>query len=311
MAYFAPKQVIYDYYHSKPGPYEKEILEAHIKRRQKTCEHCGAKLNIVFNKLHGSSSSDDQARRIIDACPLCGWWRESMAYRRYCPPFAKLACIESYNITPFQASIFPLMQSIREKPSRIYSVSPRDLEIMVASILRGVFDCDVVHTGKSHDGGVDVLLLLSDNDPVIVQVKAHKSATSVEGVSLIRELLGAMVLKDASKGLFFTTADHFSPDAVSASEKLEGASYTQRIELIDCGRLVDMLSLVVPPEVSVPPWFIYWYMFWSRPFHSFQERKESMLSLLEEKECLEGGYELLTSVSMADRTGWYYPGTRD
>lgn len=83
------------------------------------------------------------------------------------------------------------------------------MEKLVASIFRKHFLCEMKEVGKSHDGGIDLIMIESEN-PTIIQVKGRKTSSRTESVKEIRDLLGATLPPGSSNCIFVTTADHFS-----------------------------------------------------------------------------------------------------
>lgn len=49
------------------------------------------------------------------------------------------------------------------------------MEELVASVFRDFYECEVEVVGKSNDGGVDVIVIDSDN-PIMVQVKRRRNS---------------------------------------------------------------------------------------------------------------------------------------
>ena len=106
----------------------------------------------------------------------------------------------------------------------------------------------MVHVGKPDDGGVDILFIDSTHEQWLIQVKRRERADSAEGINTIRNLVGAMVLEGAMRGIVVSTADHFTLRAQQAAKRLEKRGL--HIELIDKGVLNRMLEPVLPDR----PW---------------------------------------------------------
>lgn len=90
--------------------------------------------------------------------------------------------------------------------------------------------------GGSGDGGVDGVI---DQDPlgvdqIYVQAKRYKEGNNI-APSAIRDFFGALNLKKAQKGIFFTTSA-FSGDAIQTAKDLG-----MRIVLIDGERLAKLM----------------------------------------------------------------------
>lgn len=121
----------------------------------------------------------------------------------------------------------------RELKTAIRELDPRDFELLVVKLLTAL-GFEVEHTGRSGDGGVDVvaLLSLSGLTSVLTRVQAKRWAHSVSGAT-VRELRGA--LKIDERGLIVTTAE-FTADAKREAEA-EGKA---RIGLIGGEELVRL-----------------------------------------------------------------------
>ncbi|MBO5213099.1 MAG: restriction endonuclease [Clostridia bacterium] len=82
-----------------------------------------------------------------------------------------------------------------------------------------VFECDV--TGGSDDGGVDIELRTRDKlgfvEYIAVQAKARRSAQV--SVKEVREFIGAMHTKNATRGIYLTTST-FHPNAQALIDKI-------------------------------------------------------------------------------------------
>ena len=74
-------------------------------------------------------------------------------------------------------------------------------------------------------------------------MKRRTQANKVEGVSCIRDLIGASIIGDAKACVFVTTANHFSKPAQDAAKKVVEKNILDSFELIDYQRFVDMLNL--------------------------------------------------------------------
>jgi len=255
--YFAAWKKVYSFTAPNPSEEVRRAYEDHLLRRNMKCPYCDGVLKEVLKDHYPGWGDDNDTRdSIIDACDGCGWWREAVIFGKYHSPYNRLPFVDAYNNPHTRTILVPLLDEIRRYPSILYSMNPKELELATASVLRGIFDCDVQHVGKSGDGGIDIVVLRSYDDPIVVQVKRRADHNAVEGVCVIRELRGAMVLANSSDGIFVTTADHYSPAAVEASGRIESTSTIQRIRLIDCQAFMDLLRVVLPIDLDVPPWFI-------------------------------------------------------
>src|SRR5262249_39452764 len=139
---------------------------------------------------------------------------------------------------------------------KLYEMEPYEFESFVGNVLRELYDCTVLHVGMAGDGGIDLILVDSEMGQIPVQVKRRGRGGKVEGVAVVREMRGAMVLKNHSDGMIVTTADRFSVAARDAAEPKPGHLVPQNINLVDCRRLLDIMGLVRAtyrrPEIAIP-----------------------------------------------------------
>jgi restriction endonuclease Mrr len=133
----------------------------------------------------------------------------------------------------------------------LYEVHPRKLEELVASVFGAHFDCHVEHVGRSNDGGIDLVVVDSDN-PLLVQVKRRKHESHVEGPDLVREFIGAVYMKGADRGAIVSTARRFSPSAQENARRVTTHRNFKQFDLINFDRLRDMLRLTPPTDPD--PW---------------------------------------------------------
>jgi hypothetical protein len=140
------------------------------------------------------------------------------------------------------------------------------LERLVQSVYRDVYaDCDVFHVGGPGDGGFDVLMIRREDpgESYLIQVKRRSSASSVEGVSVVRDLVGAMILEGATRGIVVSTADRFSGPARQAADK--AARRRRYVELHDRHRFGELTHLTTKKpgrpwdEAFEKDYFKWWY----------------------------------------------------
>ena len=150
------------------------------------------------------------------ACPGCGWWCAVHT--------TDTLRIDDFDLAPspvrtvkgtvgnllrlshddLSDSIAAAKQSLLSKFRTARSeIDPSVFEDVVASILKDMgFRTRV--TGRTNDGGIDIILDGPENSIVGVQVKRYKNSIEVEQ---IRSFVGALVLKGYTRGLFVTTSE--------------------------------------------------------------------------------------------------------
>ena len=94
----------------------------------------------------------------------------------------------------------------------------------------------VKHLGRSHDGGIDGIVLQDELglDLILLQAKRLRPGTTVSA-SQVRDFVGSLDARHAAKGIFFTTG-HFSPSARACVE-----SISRRVVLINGHELAGLM----------------------------------------------------------------------
>jgi hypothetical protein len=171
----------------------------------------------------------------------CGWWLyhykdgSDGAYGE----LATGAILKRFLIDSMALPVEALNHHLTSRFGQLRHVAPRKLEEWVAGLVRDYLDCEVRLTSCTRDGGVDVYALLGE-ETMAIQVK-RRANRNAEPVTAIREFVGVLLTSGIPRGLFVTTADHFSAPArqVAASACSRGI----RLDLIDFHRLQDMFKL--------------------------------------------------------------------
>lgn len=129
----------------------------------------------------------------------------------------------------------------RELKEAIESLSPDGFEHLVVRVLRAL-EFEVIHRGRSGDGGVDAEAVLSLRGLTAVKTKVQaKRWRNTVGPRVIRELRGALRVDE--RGLIVTTADFTSEAQLEA--RAEGKA---SIGLLDGNGLAD---LCIENEIGV------------------------------------------------------------
>jgi HJR/Mrr/RecB family endonuclease len=138
---------------------------------------------------------------------------------------------------------------LRRTPAGWYTINTRRFEQLDADVFRRNYSAaEVTHVGRPDDGGVDVLLVEADGRQWLIQAKRRESPDTSEGISTVRNLLGAMVLEDARYGVVVSTADHFSYRARQAVGRAHERGMVLR--LIDKRAFDRLLDPLLPDR----PW---------------------------------------------------------
>jgi HJR/Mrr/RecB family endonuclease len=151
-----------------------------------------------------------------------------------------------FPLDSLEVPLTALRRYLAQKSDAVDYLHPTKMEHLVGALFQDFYPgCQVVHCGRTNDGGIDLFVIMSDV-PVAVQVKHRIRTDKGEGVKAIREFLGAMLVAGVSRGIFVTTADHFTGQAKEAINQSLIRGAITYFDLIDRHRLFDLLSLAVP-----------------------------------------------------------------
>lgn len=101
----------------------------------------------------------------------------------------------------------------------------------------------VKHLGRSHDGGIDGIIMQDELglDVILLQAKRLKPGTTVSA-SQVRDFVGSLEARHAAKGIFFTTG-HFSLSARACVK-----SISRRVVLVNG---LELTSLMIRHNIGV------------------------------------------------------------
>lgn len=207
-----------------------------------TCRDCAAPTHVV----EGVDETSWGYPAAILTCDACGWWCQyAVGANRdgYFECERVPAALRTYKVADIEAPVNALRRELSKNPQLLAELNPTKMEELTGSILSDFMDCEVVHTGRTGDGGIDLLLLDGDT-PYVVQVKRRISQQHGETVSAIREFLGATLLSGYRRGIYVTTATHFTPAAVSAAASAKSLKLVEKLHLIDQDRFLRLLRLI-------------------------------------------------------------------
>lgn len=217
----------------------------------KECSYCRNSL-MLRTYQRGSFDGGGGCYAELAECHNCSYWQLFVNQYSDLPGlpsnvgwYAWLSKLRQFDEIPPECSA-ELAQALRRAPAAWHSMRPQVLERLVADVFRANFaTAEVFHVGRPADGGVDILFL-DAGVKCLVQVKRREHPRRGEGVVAIRNLLGAMLLEDALRGIVVSTADHFTYRAFDAVGRAAERGIT--IELVDRGKLDRMLDPVLPRD---------------------------------------------------------------
>lgn len=126
---------------------------------------------------------------------------------------------------------------LKKNPEKMYDLSPRKFEELVASILKDM-GFDVELTKATRDGGRDIIAYIRNavcSYLTHIECKKYTPDNKI-GVSIIREVMGVHHLHKATKSIIVTTS-FFSPDAIK-----EAAMVENQLDLKDFNSLKEWLQ---------------------------------------------------------------------
>ncbi|GAB4514745.1 MAG: hypothetical protein OHK0046_17260 [Anaerolineae bacterium] len=220
------------------------------------CPYCRHKLAAAVYE----DNSEREFGVLLEHCPNCTYWVwHYFVYAHISRPPSTAIAYTSFmgKLREFDEK-FPegcaeeIAAWIRRNPKRWHTIQPTRFEQVITDIFRANYtSADVTHVGKPDDGGVDIVYVDADKEKWLIQVKRREKADSSESVSTIRNLLGTLVLEDASRGIVVSTADHFSYQAYAAAHRASERGMT--IRLIDRFALDRMLDGVIVDKPWLSP----------------------------------------------------------
>ncbi|MEX1201371.1 MAG: restriction endonuclease [Methylophaga sp.] len=126
------------------------------------------------------------------------------------------------NVPAVIASIDDQIKSyFKKKPEKMYDLSPRKFEELVADILKDM-GFDVELTKATRDGGRDIIAHIRNSVcSYLTHIECKKYAPDNKiGVGIIREVMGVHHLRQATKSIIVTTG-FFSRDAIKEAAMVE------------------------------------------------------------------------------------------
>jgi hypothetical protein len=243
--------------------------------RQGWCPFCKQNAELIVmeqrtNEYEGIPESIDRIfaddtslfSATVWQCGTCGWWDVQLEHIEGVESEWEMeneasfrVVLRAYDCSDLQLPITALRQELVRRQETIHRIHDKKMEQLVASVLEDFFPgCEVTVCGKSGDGGVDLVLMLSDT-PFAVQVKRRTKPGSTESVEAIRAFLGASLLRGYDHLLYVTSADRFTGGPYGAQTEAERAlerKLVRRFYLVDKHRFFEMLKLTTSPNAK--PW---------------------------------------------------------
>ena len=218
------------------------------------CSYCSTALIKIENETLQESTHRDYC---LWYCDYCRFWQARIysAFQACMPPpdnWAYISKLREFDTNLPEGCSEELALYIRRHPNFLHSCDPKGFEKFVADVFRANYtNAEVLHVGKPGDGGIDVLLIEARGEQWLIQVKRRESQKRSEGVSTIRDILGAMVVKGVHIGIVVSTVERFSSQAEQAVAKAKKRGMT--VHLVDQGIFNKMLDPILPDRPWLDP----------------------------------------------------------
>jgi restriction system protein len=182
--------------------------------------------------------------RHVRFCEVCGWWVTSE--RRVIYDFeyhteshqssAAAGILLELDVSDQSIPLSEIRSYLAAKYDSRFEIPPQKFEEVVVSVFRDIgYSTQAV--GRTGDGGIDAIFEGPSGTWTGIQVKRYRNKIKVEQ---IRALLGALVLKGYTRGMFVTTGE-FQSGAFRTAEI--AAKRGVPIELIDAPRFFEALKI--------------------------------------------------------------------
>lgn len=180
-------------------------------------------------------------------CDACGWWNLRASFLEpvgdaYEPHFYRVVYAQGsfreFALVDVDTPLNEVREFLAGKRDPASSISPRDVEKLVASVFRHQ-GLAVTLAARSGDEGIDIYLQTDCESPqVAVQVKRHRRRVDV---SQVRAFLGALPPKGIRDAIFVSTSG-FTAGARAFVEQIHEAGIA-RIDLRDSRWLLGAIGV--------------------------------------------------------------------
>ncbi len=231
---------------------DEEVIYENPIREIGNCTYCSTQLIKIENNTLEENWHRDYC---LWYCKRCCFWQAriySDPFQACFPPpdyWAYVSKLREFDGNLPEGCNDELALHIRRHPDLLHCFNPTRFEKFVADVFRSNYThAEVLHVGKPGDGGIDVLLIETGSEQWLIQVKRRGSQKYSEGVSTIRDILGAMVVEGVHTGIVVSTVDRFSQNAQETVAKVKKRGMT--VHLVNKDSFNRMLDPVLPDR----PW---------------------------------------------------------
>lgn len=221
------------------------------------CRFCGTAMERMGCPVTTSAAHYN----IVCACMSCGWWTAEACDTCELGDGTGLVrdglvvgVLKTFRTDNASLPIDILQKELHQRPEIAFETNPTVWEKLVASVLSEFFSCEVYHVGRSGDGGIDLILVNADK-PIAIEVKRRTRSNKRESVELVRQVLGAVLLRGYRNAAIVTTGDRFTRPSIEEAATAEALGLVDRFELWDFPQFCRFLKTTGPE--SSQPWTPY------------------------------------------------------
>lgn len=220
--------------------------EAIVRSRSVVCRFCKASMVQVSGEpVDNPYYPRHFTERIIHCCPVCGWWvvrkdvhgTDNAGAYAFTDTYGAIGTLRELDLEDSSAPMDEVRAYLAARYESRARVNPLMFEEVVSSVYRGLGYAKVRVTGRSNDGGIDIVMEGPEDTLIGVQVKRYKNKIQAEQ---IRSFTGALTLKGLIEGIFLTTSD-FTRGARETAKMAEEKGY--RVELLNAHAFYDALGI--------------------------------------------------------------------
>jgi len=220
-----------------------------VTASHRCCPYCGVRLRVMVLGGGWTDSPRSHYERRLGVCDGCGFWcgqyscslDEGIA-SRYSVSKSGAAILRRMPLDVPDVPIRELVGYLQRNPTALRQLHPKAFERLVGDCFRANWGAaEVKYVGGPDDGGVDVVLVMSEKERWLIQCKRRATEDAVEAVSTVRELLGTLLTEGELRGIVVSTADHFSYHARRLAGDAHLSDLGYDIRLADYGILREML----------------------------------------------------------------------
>jgi len=232
-------------------PWDKFQEQNGLRKHYEICPYCNSIITVT--NLTDTYIYDEDGDCTIYQCNECGYWISSINICDFQSSFTKTAFsvqkrfpIKSKNIPIDELAAF-----LKNKSHLTKYLHHQTFEKLTGELLKVEYGAyEVIHVGKVADRGIDVILIVSENEKILVQCKRRLKDGAVESVSTVKLLLGTLVEHRSLKGIVFSNADYFSYHAIKLTQNANVNDAGYEIKLYD----KSVLNLLLDKYPTTPPW---------------------------------------------------------